>query len=112
MTRPHRTMTPSNSTDRRAPMLRARPLLTAALAACLSGHVAAQERSDAAYRAATGLLQRDMPEQAAAEFRSFLRDHPDDAKSVSARYGLAVCLTRLGQWKEAAQELDAISGAR
>src|ERR1051326_6911109 len=81
---------------------------TAAL--CMSAPSLAQDArdDDAGYRAATGLLHRDLPEQAAAQYRAFLKGHPDHALAASARYGLAVCLTRLGQWKEAGAELDAL----
>ena len=65
---------------------------------------------DAGYRAATGLLHRELPEQAAAEYRAFLRDHPGHSQAANARYGLAVCLTRLGRWSEAETELDALTG--
>lgn len=67
---------------------------------------------DSAYRAATGLLRRDMPEQAIPEYRAFLRDHPDHAKAASARYALAVCLTRTGKWQEAATELDELGRSK
>ncbi len=85
-------------------MLRRR--LSLALIAAVSASANAQTADDAAYRAATGLLHRDMPEQAAAEYRAFLRESPSHARADLARYGLAVCLTRLSKWEEAAKELD------
>lgn len=87
-----------------------RPRLSLALIAAISTVAPAQNADDAAYRAATGLLHRDMPADAAAEYRAFLRDNPSHEKADSARYGLAVCLSRLGKWADAAAELDALSG--
>jgi len=78
-------------------------LMMAAGSTCL-----AQSQDDAGYRAATGLLHRDLPEQAVAEYRAFLKEHPGHAKAASARYGLAVALSRLSKWKEALVELDAL----
>jgi len=88
-------------------MLRSRRSL-ALILATLASPVLAQLSDDASYRAATGLLHRGMPAEAAAEYRTFLHDQPTHAKADSARYGLAVCLVQLGQWKEAAKQLDGL----
>lgn len=60
------------------------------------------------YRSATGLLNRGMHELAAAEYRAFLEHHASDAKAATARYGLAVCLFKTGNPREAAKELDRV----
>jgi TolA-binding protein len=84
--------------------------LLAAAVLCVCRLAPAQPPDDADYRAATGLLQRGIPDQAAVEYRAFLKDHPDHPKAAEARYGLAVCLTQLGQWKEAGAELATLEG--
>ncbi|MCC6678321.1 MAG: tetratricopeptide repeat protein [Phycisphaerales bacterium] len=63
---------------------------------------------DPTYRTATGLLNRGMHEAAAEEYREFLKERPGDARAVTARYGLAVCLSRMGRGAEAAAELDRV----
>lgn len=66
-------------------------------------------QSDSGYRAATGLLNRGNYDLAAAEYRAFLEAQPNGPKAAAARYGLAICLSRLGQWKDAAAQLDQIA---
>ena len=68
----------------------------------------ARDDADRAYRAGTGLLNRGMNDAAAAEYRAFLNDHADHPKADHARYGLAVCLVRMGKCNEAVQELDRV----
>lgn len=87
-------------------MVRARWMVALVMAA--GGTCLAQGQDDAGYRAATGLLHRDLPEQAVAEYRAFLKEHPGHAKAASARYGLAVALSRLSKWKEAVVELEVL----
>lgn len=65
-----------------------------------------QPDGDRDYRSATGLLNRGMHELAAAEYRAYLDKHAADAKAATARYGLAVCLFKLGQPMESSKELD------
>ncbi len=88
-----------------------RPLIHLLAAASLFSVAAAQPAggdAERAYRAGTGLLNRGMNDLAADEYRAFLRDHPDSPKAPQARYGLAVCLVRLGKHAEAAAELDKV----
>ena len=69
---------------------------------------AAAESVDAGlrdYYSANGLLNRGLHELAAVEYRKFLSAHPEHEKVPVARYGLAVCLYRLGQHAEAVAEL-------
>jgi tetratricopeptide (TPR) repeat protein len=56
-------------------------------------------------RAAAGLLQRGMPEQAIEEYRRYLGEHAEGEGAVTARYGLGVALARAGKPKEAEGEL-------
>ncbi|MFN0132385.1 MAG: tetratricopeptide repeat protein [Phycisphaerales bacterium] len=73
---------------------------------------AATKPDDAAYRAATGMLQRGLTDLAADEFRRFLADHADHARAPHAKYGLAICLARQAKHADAAtilEGLDAIS---
>jgi len=43
-----------------------------------------------------------------ARYRAFLAESPDHAKAPIARYGLAVCLFRTGQYQDAAAEMKAV----
>lgn len=61
------------------------------------------------YYAANGFLQRGLYDLAAAEYRSFLRDHGDHEKAAVARYGLAVCFFRTGKQADAASELEQLA---
>jgi TolA-binding protein len=73
---------------------------------------ASQNADDPALRsfhAANGMLQRGMHDLAAAEYRRFLDGNADHAKAPVARYGLGVCLFRLKQYNEAAEQLVQIS---
>ncbi|MHC4651102.1 MAG: tetratricopeptide repeat protein [Planctomycetota bacterium] len=74
-----------------------------------------QPAADAAvlrdYFAGNGLLNRGMYDLAAAEYRTFLEVHPDHAKAPLARYGLGVCLYRLGEHREAVDVLSALDKA-
>lgn len=64
------------------------------------------------YYSANGLLNRGLPERAAAEYRKFLAQHGDHAKASVARYGLAVCLCRMEQPEAAARELAPLVALR
>ncbi len=79
--------------------------------ACAPGplEAGAPSDSDQAYRTATGLLNRGLEDLAAAEYRAFLRQQPDHPLAPSARYGLAVCLVRLGNHAEAIADLDRLA---
>jgi len=69
----------------------------------------AQTDADASlrdYYSANGLLNRNLYELAAAEYRKFLSKHEDHEKAPVARYGLAVSLFRMKQYDAAAQELE------
>jgi TolA-binding protein len=81
-------------------------LLPAAL--CGSGALAAEGVEDTApseYLSGNGLLNRGLYDLAAAEYRKFLSSHPGHDKAPVARYGLAVCLQRTDQHREAVGEL-------
>lgn len=62
-------------------------------------------------RAAHGLLQRGMTQLAIPEYESALRAGLEDGQADEARYGLAVCHSRLANWDEAVQALEAIRGS-
>lgn len=64
------------------------------------------------YYAANGLLQRGLYDLAAAEYRTFLRDHGEHEKAPVARYGLAVCLFRTGKQADATAELETLARDR
>ena len=51
--------------------------------------------------AADGLLQRNLFDLAAGEYEQFLQDNPHHPQSTAARWGLAVCRYRLGQFDQA-----------
>jgi TolA-binding protein len=65
-----------------------------------------------AYISANGLLNRGHHELAALEYRSFLEAHPDHEKAPVARYGLSVCLLRLGRTEEALEQLEQLSSLK
>lgn len=99
----------------RTPRPRRTPALATALSIALlslTPIAIAQPDADRSYRSATGLLNRGMHELAAEEYRAFLKDHPDHPQATTARYGLAVCLSRLGRNDEAAKELAQVVTAR
>lgn len=62
------------------------------------------------YLSANGLLNRGLFELAAAEYRKFLSDHAAHEKAPVARYGLGVCLFRMGQHEGAIAELKPLTG--
>ncbi len=68
--------------------------------------------ADRLYQSATGLLNRGLHELAADEFRRFLKAAPEHAKASEARYGLAICLQRLGQLDAAERELTLLAAMR
>ncbi len=61
--------------------------------------------------AGNGLLAREMYEPAVAEYRTYLSKHGEHEKAAEARYGLAVCLFRLGRFEEALKELESLQAA-
>lgn len=85
-----------------------RAALIAALAAAAITPAPARADDDPTYRTATGLLNRGMHEAAAEEYLKFLKARPDDPRALTARYGLAVCLSKLARSAEAAAELDLV----
>ncbi|MEP0847580.1 MAG: tetratricopeptide repeat protein, partial [Phycisphaerae bacterium] len=62
--------------------------------------------------AANGLLNRGLHELAAREYRAFLDANPTHARAPVARYGLAVCLYRAGDFAAATAELAQIPSRR
>jgi TolA-binding protein len=88
-------------------------LITAVLVQfAAGGNALAQDDADRVYRSATGLLNRGMHELAAEEYREFLKAHPDDKKATTARYGLAVCLSRMNKHAEACEQLEQVVKVR
>jgi len=71
-----------------------------------------QDQDDAAvlrsYHAGNGFLSRGLNELAAKEYRAFLDAHADHPRAPTARYGLAVALYRMKDYKSAAAELERI----
>ncbi len=57
------------------------------------------------YLSANGMLNRGLYELAAAEYRKFLSSHDDHERAPVARYGLGVCLFRMGQYDAAVETL-------
>ncbi len=57
------------------------------------------------YLSANGLANRGLFEMAAEDYRKFLATHADAEQAPAARYGLAVCLMRMGKTDAAADEL-------
>jgi len=57
------------------------------------------------YLSANGLANRGLYEMAAEDYRKFLAAHADAEQAPAARYGLAVCLMRMGKTDNAADEL-------
>jgi tetratricopeptide (TPR) repeat protein len=64
--------------------------------------------SDRSYRAGIGLLNKGMYEPAVKELKAFLEASPGAKEASAARYGLAVCFSRLGQHAEAVRELERV----
>jgi TolA-binding protein len=94
----------------------ARLAMVGALAAplVLASHVGAQVGGDdtKAYLTGNGLLNRGLYELAVPEYRAFLEQNPTHEKAPDARYGLGVCLYRLGAHAEALEELQQIQAAQ
>jgi len=85
--------------------------LVASASTALGQQPAADTANLRDYFAGNGLLNRGMYDLAAAEYRTFLEDHPDHARTPLARYGLGVCLYRLGEHREAVDALSALDEA-
>lgn len=81
------------------------PVLVVAIALS-PGLARAQPEADRSLDTANGLLSRELYDLAAAEYRSFLRDHPRHSGVSTARYALGVCCSRLGTYEEAISVLD------
>lgn len=58
--------------------------------------------------AANGLFQRQLYKLAAEQYSDFLRDHPTHREAKAAKYALAICFYRLGDFQKAAAKLDEI----
>lgn len=102
-------------------MLRPAALLAAALSFLLTVAALAQEPArsgDSAdpvladFHLANGLLNRGLHDLAADAYRKFLEAHAQHEKAPVARYGLGVCLTRLGKPREAVEQFVALRGVR
>jgi len=63
-----------------------------------------------AYLTANGLLNRGLYELAIPEYQKFLESTPEHADVPAARYGLGVCLFRLGRYDEAMDQFDLLAG--
>jgi len=71
--------------------------------------LAQQDQSDAATKqlmAAGGLFRRGLFQLAAQEYQAFLKAYPKHARTLTARYGLAICHYRLKQYADAAGHLQ------
>ncbi len=62
-----------------------------------------------ALAAANGLLNRGLFELAAPEYRTFIDQNPTGEETRTARYGLSVCLFRMGRHADAVVELETLS---
>lgn len=93
-------------------------LVVAALSATAESSPAARpQQGDSAnelrdYLSANGFLNRGLYELAAADYRTFLSSQEDHQKAPVARYGLAVCLFRMGKYKDAAGEFATLRKRR
>ena len=95
-----------------APLCRAACVL---MAIVLASPAAAQDGETEAvllrhYFSGNGLLNRGMYDLAATEYRQFLAGHADHDRAPVARYGLAVCLYRLGRHQQSVTELNQLRG--
>lgn len=95
-----------------APLCRAACVL---MAIVLASPAAAQDGETEAvllrhYFSGNGLLNREMYDLAATEYRQFLAGHADHDRAPVARYGLAVCLYRLGRHQQSITELNQLRG--
>ena len=86
-------------------------LVVASMLANASAQPASSD-TERSYRTATGLLNRGMNDLAAQEYQTFLSANPSSPKAPKARYGLAVCLVKLGKHAEAIAQLDQIAGLK
>ena len=88
----------------------ARALIAAVALVTTAAHALQESPSDAialrGYLSGNGLLSRGMHAEAVAEYRTFLREHPENPKAACAKYGLAVCLAQLNDVPEAVRELE------
>jgi len=73
---------------------------------------ATPDEGDDQYRFLVGLIERGLYEKAVSEATAFLRDHSDHAKAPLARYRLGTALFELERWDEAADQFEALGGAR
>ena len=61
---------------------------------------------------ANGLLNRGLYELAVPEYEAYLNADASPEEARTARYGLGVCLVRLGRFEEAALQLEQVAGDR
>lgn len=92
------------------------PVIVAMLGGVESAAVAQSLGEDAVvlreFYSANGLLQRELYDLAAQEYRKFLENYGDHDKAPVARYGLGVSLFRLQQFENAATELEQLRNVR
>ncbi len=88
-------------------------LAGAALLALSAGHAQASgpgsPNDNRAYLTANGLLNRGLYELAIPEYQKFLQASPEHGDVPAARYGLGVCLFRLGRYGEAMSQFDSLA---
>ncbi len=85
------------------------------LIAVLAGYSLGQQADQAAtrqYAAAVGLQRIESFEEAADAWTTFLRDFPQDARALHARYYLGVCRYQQGKQAEAAEALGGVISAQ
>src|SRR6476660_4886253 len=61
--------------------------------------------------AANGLFQRQLYKLAAEQYAQFLKDYPTHREAKAARYAMAVCLYRLGDYEKAGKNLEDVLSA-
>jgi TolA-binding protein len=86
--------------------------LGAAMMFATANTVLAQDDTDTLrpYYSGNGFLNRELYDLAAQEYTTFLEEAPYHEKAAVARYGLAVCLVRLGRHADAVSHLEKLVG--
>ncbi|MCA9295049.1 MAG: tetratricopeptide repeat protein, partial [Phycisphaerales bacterium] len=86
--------------------------LGAAMLFATASTVLAQDDTDTLrpYYSGNGFLNRELYDLAAQEYTTFLEQAPYHEKAAVARYGLAVCLVRLGRHADAVSHLEKLVG--
>lgn len=89
--------------------------ISAAVGVCQAlpdvGGIAHAQPADAAAKkllAANGLFSRQLYKLAADQYEEFLKDSPRHAEAPVARYALAVCRYRIGEYQKAAEALEQV----